>query len=74
MRSNGYSAALREYEASLLRARRLQQLEASQFRDPPPLDDRIAVEGLRAGAIVLMVASFEHYLRTAFEEFVDLIA
>jgi hypothetical protein len=74
MRSNGYSLALREYEASLLRARRLQQLEAMHFSDPPPPQDRVAVEGLRGGAVVLMVASFERYLREALEEFVDLIA
>src|SRR5438128_2028564 len=74
MRTNGYSVALREYEASLLRAHRLHRLEATQFRDPPPPTDRVAVEGLRGGAVVLMVASFERYLRDAFEEFVDLIA
>jgi len=74
MRKNGYSAALREYEGSLARARRLYRIEATRYRDPPPLADQVAVEALRGGATVLMVASFERYLKEALEEFVDLIA
>jgi hypothetical protein len=38
------------------------------------LADQITVEALRGGATVLMVASFERYLKEALEEFVDLIA
>jgi predicted nucleotidyltransferase len=38
------------------------------------LADQVAVEALRGGATVLMVASFERYLKEAMEEFVDLIA
>jgi hypothetical protein len=52
----------------------LQQIEIAQFKDPPPLQDQIAVEGLRGGAVVLMVASFERYLKDALEEYVDVIA
>jgi RiboL-PSP-HEPN len=74
MRKNGYSAALRDYEASLGRARRLHRIEIARYRDPPPLADQVAVEALRGGATVLMVASFERYLKEALEEFVDLIA
>ena len=74
MRSNGYSIALREYEASLRRAQHLQRLEISRYRDPPPRQDQVGVEALRGGATVLMVASFERYLREALEEFVDLVA
>jgi hypothetical protein len=74
MRSNGYSAALREYERSLTRARHLHRIEIATYHDPPPLADQVAVEALRGGATVLMVASFERYLKEAMEEFVDLIA
>jgi len=74
MRKDGYSAALREYEASLVRARRLYRIETATYRDPPPLADQVAVEALRGGATVLMVASFERYVKEALEEFVDLIA
>jgi hypothetical protein len=74
MRKNGYSVALREYEASLARARRLHRIEVATYDDPPPLADQVAVEALRGGATVLMVASFERYLKEALEEFVDLIA
>jgi len=74
MRKNGYSAALRDYEASLARARHLHRIEVAAYHDPPPLADQIAVEALRGGATVLMVASFDQYLKEALEEFVDLIA
>jgi hypothetical protein len=74
MRKNGYSAALRDYEASLAQARHLHRIEVARYRDPPPLADQIAVEALRGGATVLMVASFERYLKEALEEYVDLIA
>ena len=74
MRRNGYSIALREYEASLRRAQHLQRLEVSRYRDPPPRQDQVGVEALRGGATVLMVASFERYLPEALEEFVDLVA
>ena len=74
MRKNGYSAALRGYETSLDRARHLFRIETTGYGDPPPPNDRIAVEALRGGATVLMVASFERYLAEALEEFVDLVA
>lgn len=74
MRKNGYSAALRDYEAGLDRARHLRRIEVATYRDPPPLKDQPALEALRGGATVLMVASFERYLKEALEEFVDLIA
>jgi hypothetical protein len=74
MRKNGYSAALRGYETSLTRAKQLYRIELAAYADPPPPDDRIAVEALRGGATVLMVASFERYLVEALEEFVDLVA
>jgi hypothetical protein len=67
MRKNGYSVALREYEASLARARHLHRIEVATYRDPPPLVDQVAVEALRGGATVLMVASFERYLKEALD-------
>jgi hypothetical protein len=74
MRRNGYSAAFREYERSLSRAACLHRIEVRGYRDPPGADEQIAVEALRGGATVLMVASLERYLKDAFEEFVDLVA
>jgi hypothetical protein len=74
MRSNGYSTALRDYEASLERARHLYRIEVTTYHDPPPSSDQVAVEALRGGATVLMVASLERYLKEALEEFVDIIA
>jgi hypothetical protein len=74
MRKNGYSAALHEFVTSLDRAKQLYRIEVNAYGDPPPPADRIAVEALRGGATVLMVASFERYLVEALEEFVDLVA
>ncbi|MCS0500524.1 HEPN domain-containing protein [Protaetiibacter mangrovi] len=39
-----------------------------RYPDPPPLVDRSTVEGLRGGAVVLMVGAFEHYLKQAIAE------
>jgi hypothetical protein len=74
MRSNGYSSALRDFETSLDRAKRLHRIETQRYKDPPPFDDQVAVDALRGGATVLMVASLERYLKDALEEFVDLVA
>jgi hypothetical protein len=40
----------------------------SGYADPPNLQERGYVEGLRGGAIVLLVAAFENYLKESFAE------
>jgi len=74
MRRNGYSAAYRSFEGSLQRATHLYRLERRLYSDPPAASDQAAVEALRGGASVLLVASLESYLRDALAEYIDLIA
>lgn len=73
MRRNGYSRAYRDFELSLKRAKTLRKLENKLYKDPPSPQDTLAVEALRGGAAILMVASLERYLKDALEEFVDLV-
>jgi hypothetical protein len=42
-----------------------------KFPDPAPARIRRKVEGLRGGAVVLMVAAFENYLKELVEEYLD---
>jgi hypothetical protein len=49
-------------------------MEVRRYADPPQPNDLVAVEALRGGATVLMVASLERYLKDALEEFVELVA
>jgi hypothetical protein len=74
MRSNGYTLAFHGYLEGLDRARQLHQIERRNYKDPPPAEHQTAVEALRGGAIVLMIASLERYLQEAFEEFVDVLS
>lgn len=53
-------------------ARSLVQVE-SGYPDPPPMNQREIVLGLRGGAAVLMVASFEQFLKELVSECLDLI-
>ncbi|MFN3191248.1 MAG: HEPN domain-containing protein [Aureliella sp.] len=56
-----------EYDSflkSLAMAEALLELERASFSNPPKKDERDSVQGLRGGAVVLMVASFEYYLRS----------
>jgi hypothetical protein len=59
--------ALVEFRRSLEVARALITLEAT-YPDPPSDADSLLVQGLRGGATVLMVASFEDYLESMFAE------
>lgn len=61
------SLALNQFRDSLRLAQSLLELEVG-YKDPPAPEDKHAVEGLRGGAAVLMVAAFENYLRTAVAE------
>ena len=58
------STALQGFKASLQSTAALLDLERNNFQDPPPTAEQPAVEGLRGGAAVLMVASFELFLRS----------
>lgn len=70
MPSTPPSSAFVAFREALSQPQALLSIER-QYPDPPGGADRAAVEGLRAGAIVLMVASFEAYLRDVFEERLD---
>ncbi|GEK81353.1 HEPN domain-containing protein [Agrococcus baldri] len=66
------SDALTNYLAANTNVAALLALEGG-FRDPPGLQDQAAVEGLRGGCVVLMVAGFENYLKEAIAEVFDRI-
>ena len=74
VRKNTYSKSYRDFEKSLKRAEKLRLIEKGRYKDPPPAQQIIAVEALRGGAVVLMVAAFERYLRGAFEEYTEEIS
>jgi hypothetical protein len=62
-----HSQSLTEFVAALGLAEALLDLE-KQYSDPPDIGDQQTVEGLRGGAVVLMVAAFENFLKTAIVE------
>lgn len=43
------------------------------YQDPPPQSDQAAVEGLRGGAVVIVVAALESYLKESIAEVLDRI-
>jgi hypothetical protein len=60
--------ALGQFEESLKMAEELMKLEQQNFRNPPRMEEQNAVEGLRGGAIVLMVAAWERFVKQLIEE------
>lgn len=60
--------ALDQFKASLELAKALKKLEKDNYPPTPRIDQQPAVKGLRGGSAVLMVASFEFFLRRLFEE------
>lgn len=60
--------ALREFRRSLQAAEQLRRIDVKGYTDPPPSKHQRAVQGLRGGAAVMMVAAFEEYLRASHEE------
>lgn len=68
------SNALKEFESSLGRAQELMRLERAHFGSPPKLAEQAAVEGLRGGAAVLMVAAFEYFINSCVEERLSYLA
>jgi len=61
------SEALKQFEESLQMAEALIKIEEN-FNDPPSYEEQKAVQGLRGGAAVLIVASWENYLGRLIEE------
>lgn len=68
------SIALKEFLEELGRTRCLVQLEVKVASDPPKQEQQVLANSLRAGAAVLMVASFESYLSDLSSECVDSLA
>lgn len=68
------SRALSEFKLSLGMAEELMRIDRIGYRNPPRRDEQLAVQGLRGGAVVLMVAAFESFLRAVFEEHLDAFA
>lgn len=62
------SLALIQFRSSLQIAEELMRIERNSYGNPPKLAEQRAVEGLRGGAAVLMVAGFERFLRRSVEE------
>ncbi len=67
------SRAFYDFIDSLQLSKELLKLERS-YRNPPPEKDRKIVQALRGSASVLMVASFEYFLRQIVEERLTYIA
>ena len=61
-------SALEQFGSSVRIAEELLRIERENYSDPPKEDEQQAVEGLRGGAAVLMVAGFESFLRQSIEE------
>lgn len=61
------TVALANYLSASANVAALLSLE-SDYADPPSAKDQSAVEGLRGGCVVLMVAAFENYLKEAVAE------
>lgn len=61
------SQALRDFKSALGLAKALATRE-KRFQDPPKPTQVKVVQGLRGGAMVLMVAAFENFLRELIEE------
>jgi len=61
------TAALTNYVDAIANVTALLLIE-SAYSDPPSASDKSAVEGLRGGCVVLMVAAFENYLKESIAE------
>lgn len=62
------SNAFKNFRSSLKLAEELLAIERSNYSNPPKQSEQKAVQGLRGGAAVLMVASFEYYLKEICKE------
>lgn len=64
------TAALGSYRSASATVGALLVLESS-YADPPTPTEQPTVEGLRGGAVVLMVGAFEQYLKESIAEILD---
>lgn len=64
------SQAYRDFQDTLHMVEALLKLER-RYPDPAPTKSQNKVEGLRGGAMVLMVAAFENFLKELVEEYLD---
>ncbi len=55
--------ALDQFKESLQMAEELMKLERQNYKNSPRTVEQNVVEGLRGGAIVLMVAAWESFLK-----------
>jgi hypothetical protein len=62
-----------DFDTTMQSVRALNNLDAAH-RDPPAPGEIPTAEGLRAGAIVLMVGGFERYLKAVVEELLNSIS
>jgi len=67
------SQALSEFHDSLQMVEALIKLE-QKYKNPPRKEEQKIVEALRGGTIVLMVASFEYFLRQLFAEHLSVLS
>jgi hypothetical protein len=65
------SRSLGQFKETLHVASELQRIERENYRNPPRKDEEFAVEGLRGGMAVLIVAGFERFLKNCFEEYLS---
>jgi hypothetical protein len=61
-------AAFEQFKESIELANALKRIEREKFPTNPNLSQQSSVKGLRGGTAVLIVASFEFFLRRLFEE------
>ncbi|MBA7549434.1 hypothetical protein ES705_41915 [subsurface metagenome] len=61
-------AAFEQFKESIELANALKKMERDKFPANPKLSQQSIVKGLRGGTAVLIVASFEYFLRRLFEE------
>lgn len=61
-------SAFEQFNESLQMAEELMKLERVNYKNPPRTDEQNAVEGLRGGAIVLMVAAWERFVKQLIED------
>jgi len=62
------SKALEQFKESLQMAEELLKIEKKNYKNPPRITEQKAVQGLRGGAAVLMVAAWENFLKQLIEE------
>src|SRR5579859_4408076 len=68
------SQPFQQFVSSLQMAEELLRIEKVLYPNPNKKGIEKAIQGLRGGAVVLIVAAFENFLRTAFEEHLSLLS